>query len=153
MSTANRELRTANLRRIAAFACLLAIVALRIEPQLLRLPFMDRTKLNRELAQSADGEWRQYPRFLEGVRQHTKPGEKIAILVPPSKWDDGYSYAYYRASYFLAGREVLPLVTEDDRPHPENVRAADAIAAWHMRVRAGVGRVAWAWEGGLLLQR
>jgi len=138
---------------VLAFLALFTIVALRIEPQLLRLPFMDRTKFNRELAQMADGGWWQFPRFLDGVRQHTHPGEKIAIIVPPNKWDDGYSYAYYRASYFLAGREVLPLITEDDRVHPENVRSADAIASWHVRARAGVGWVAWEGEGGVLLQR
>ncbi len=134
----NHEPRTTNhTRRIAAFACLFIIVVLRIEPQLLRLPFMDRTTFNQQLAERADGEWRQYPLFLDGVRQHTRPGEKIAIVVPPNKWDDGYSYAYYRAAYFLAGREVLPLITEDDRFHPENVRAAEAIASWHMRTRPG----------------
>ncbi|HLJ73474.1 MAG TPA: hypothetical protein VKU62_02730, partial [Thermoanaerobaculia bacterium] len=62
---------TANPRRVLAFLALFTIVALRIEPQLLRLPFMDRTKFNRELAQMADGGWWQFPRFLDGVRQHT----------------------------------------------------------------------------------
>ncbi|HJT15832.1 MAG TPA: hypothetical protein VJ853_00515, partial [Thermoanaerobaculia bacterium] len=60
MSSANGQPPTVNARRIAAFGCLLAIVALRLEPQLLRLPFMDRTKFDRELAQLADGEWWQY---------------------------------------------------------------------------------------------
>ena len=128
------------------------IVALRIEPQLLRLPFMDRTKFNRSLAQMADGSWWQYPLFLQGVREHTRNGDTIAVLVPPQRWDDGYSYAYYRASYFLAGRIVLPLVTDDDRKHPENFRAAQYIAAWHIR-GAGGGRAVWAGEGGVLLQR
>jgi len=130
------------------------IVALRIEPQLLRLPFMNRTKFNAEIAQMADGQWWQYPRFLQGVREHTRDGDVIAIVVPPRKWDDGYSYAYYRASYFLAGRVVLPLVTEDDREHPENFRAARYVAAWHIRgMGAGVGRMVWEGEGGVLLQR
>ena len=128
------------------------IVALRIEPQLLRLPFMDRAKFNRSLAQMADGGWWQYPLFLQGVREHTRDGDTIAVLVPPQKWDDGYSYAYYRASYFLAGRIVLPLVTEDDRKHAENFRAVRYVAAWHIR-EAGVGRVVWAGEGGVLLQQ
>ena len=113
---------------------------------------MDRTAFNRSLAQMADGGWFQYPLFLEGIREHTRDGDTIAIIVPWRKWDDGYSYAYYRASYFLAGRIVLPLVTEDDRVHPENFRAAQYVAAWHIR-RVGGGRVVWAGEGGVLLQR
>ena len=128
------------------------IVALRIEPQLLRLPFMDRTAFNRGLAMTADGTWQEYPRFLEGVREHTRDGDTIAVIVPPEKWDDGYSYAYYRASYFLAGRIVLPLVTDDDRKHPENFRAARYIAVWHIRGARG-GWVVWAGEGGVLLQQ
>jgi hypothetical protein len=114
---------------------------------------MSRIAFNRRLAQMADGEWWQYPRFLQGVREHTRDGDTIAVVVPPLKWDDGYSYAYYRASYFLAGRIVLPLVTEDDRQHPENFRGARYVAAWHMQPRAGVGRVVWQGEGGMLLQR
>ncbi len=139
-------------RRIAAIVCLLAIVALRIEPQLLRLPFMDRTSLNRGLAQFADRQWQQFPRFLQGVRDHTRNGDTIAVLVPMLKWDDGYSYVYYRSSYFLAGRNVLPLVTADDHAHPENFRAARYIAAWHMHRPAGVGVVVWEGEGGALLR-
>jgi hypothetical protein len=139
-------------RRIAAIVCMFAIVALRIEPQLLRLPFLDRTALKRGLEQYADGNWQQLPRFLEGVRAHTRNGDSIAVLVPVEKWDDGYSYVYYRSSYFLAGREVLPLVTDDDQSHPENFRAARYIAAWHMQRRAGVGAVVWEGEGGVLLR-
>ena len=142
-----------SVRRVLAYVCLFVIVALRIEPQLLRLPFIDRSALNRQLALTADGEWQQYPRFLQGVREHTRDGDSIVVVVPALKWDDGYSYAYYRASYFLAGRVVLPLVTEDDRQHPENVKGVRYIAAWHMQPRAGVGRMVWQGEGGALLQR
>jgi len=151
--SANGQRRTVNVRSVLAYLCLFAIVALRIEPQLLRLPFMDRTTFNRGLAQLADGEWWQYARFLEGVREHTHDGDTVTVVVPALKWDDGYSYAYYRASYFLAGREVLPLVTDDDRRHPWNFSAVRYVAAWHMQRRAGVGRVVWEGEGGVLLQR
>jgi hypothetical protein len=140
-----------NARRIAAYIILFAIVALRIEPQLLRLPFMDRKLFNLGMVIAADGAWRQYPRFIGGVCAHTRSGDTIAIAVPPTKWDDGYSYAYYRGSYFLPGRIVLPLVTEDDKRHPENLRAARYVAAWHLR-GVNVGRVVWAGEGGVLLQ-
>ncbi len=139
-------------RRILAFFWLLVIVALRVEPLLLRLPFVDRKPLSIALTRLPDGMWQQFPRFLDGVRQRTGDGDAIAVIVPTMKWDDGYSYAYYRASYFLSGRQVLPLVTADDRPHPENFRAARYIAAWPSNLSAGRGVVVWQGEGGVLLR-
>jgi hypothetical protein len=139
-------------RRVLAFTCLLAIVALRIEPQLLRLPFSDRTAFAAGLTRYPDRGWPQYPRFLEGVRAQTHDGDSIALIVPMMNWDGGYSYAYYRASYFLAGREVLPVLTADDQLHPENFRSARYIAAWHSRLPPGRS-VVWRGEGGELLRR
>jgi hypothetical protein len=72
----------------------------------------------------------EYPQFLTAVAAATPPGSKIAIFVPMRRWDDGYSYAYYRASYILAGREVLPIVWNDDRLLSANVARADYIAVW-----------------------
>jgi hypothetical protein len=92
-----------------------------------------------------------YPRFLEGVRAHTKPGDTIAIIVPRMSWDNGYMYAYYRASYFLAGREVLPLLTETNQKLPQNFRAARYIAAYEMNLRMPA-EIVWQGEGGTLLR-
>ena len=150
MPSADRQAPTA--RRVLAFLCLLAIVALRIEPQLLRVSFTNRRTLSSILRRWPDGNWQQYPRFIQQVREHTRNGDSVVIVVPMLKWDDGYSYAYYRASYFLAGREVLPLVTADDRPHPENVRDARYIAGWHMTRPPGRAEVVWEGEGGVLLR-
>ena len=136
-----------------AVLALLSIVALRVEPRLLRMPFIDRAPLARGFAGYADRLWPQYPRFLEGVRAHTRPGDSIAIIVPSMKWDSGYAYAFYRASYFLSGREVLPLSDPHDRLHPENFRAATYIAAWHTPLPQGAHTVMWSGEGGVLLKR
>ncbi len=35
-----------------------------------------------------------------------------------------------RASYFLAGREVLPLLYRTDAPIPENLKKAEYLAVW-----------------------
>ena len=51
-----------------------------------------------------------------------------AVIVPIMRWETGYSYAFYRASYFLTGREVLPVVTPDNGRLPQNFRAAKYIA-------------------------
>ena len=151
MPTADRQAPTA--RRLLALTCLAAIVALRLEPQLLRFPFIDRGPIGRGLAVYPDRGVEQFPRFLQAVRERTTNGDSIVVVVPMLKWDDGYSYAYYRTSYFLAGREVLPLVTSDDRAHEDNFRTARYIAAWRWNVPPGNRKIVWRGEGGMLLRR
>ena len=140
------------MRRILALALLAILAFLGIETRLLRFPLTDRTPTRRELERYADREWYpHFPQFLDGVRAHTKRGDTIALLVPAWTWDSGYSYAYYRASYFLAGRRVLPVVWRDDSRHPEHARAAKYVAAWQVRVAAG--EVVWRGNGGVLVRQ
>jgi hypothetical protein len=133
------------LRRLLKILCLAAIVVLGVSSRLLRLPFIDRAPAARELARYPDHPWPDYPRFLEGVREHTKPGDSIAIIVPRMSWDGGYSYAYYRASYFLTGREVLPLLTPKNVRLQQNFRAAKYVAVFGVGLRAPADVV---WRGG-----
>ena len=141
-------------RRIAL--CLFVILAVAsIDPILVALPFTNLKKLQRFLTEvRPDREWYpEYPAFLEGVREHTQPGDTIALIVPGMKWDYGYSYAYYRASYFLTGREVLPLVRSDDAQLRQNYGRAKYVAAWQTKVADTKRRVAWAGHHGVLLER
>jgi hypothetical protein len=140
-------------RRVLALLALTAIVLLRLEPQLLRLPFLNREFLARGLTAYPDRLAPQYPRFLQAVRERTQNGDSIVIVVPMLRWDDGYAYAYYRASYILAGREVLPLITSDDRAHQENYNAARYVASWRWNVPQAKLQVVWRGEGGTLLRR
>jgi hypothetical protein len=139
-------------RRVLAFAALAALVLLRIEPRLLSIPF-HRPQLARAYASFADRMWPDYPRFLEGVRAHTQPGDTIAIVVPTLNWDNGYSYAYYRASYFLTGREVLPLSDSGNHLQLLNFRSAKYIAAWRAPLPQAHFTVVWSGAGGVLLRR
>ena len=139
------------LGRALTILCLAAIVAMCVVTHLLQLPFVDRRPLSRAMATYPDRQWPQYPRFLEAVRAHTKPGDTIAVIVPAMGWDEGYSYAYYRASYFLAGREVLPLVTPENGRVPQNLRAAKYIAAFGVTLRVPAD-VVWQGERGALLR-
>lgn len=138
-------------RRALTILCLIVIVALCVEARLLQLSFVNRAPYARMMAIFPDRQWPDYPRFLAGVREHTKPGDTIAVVVPAMGWDDGYSYAYYRASYFLTGREVLPLVTPENGRLPENFRAAKYIAAFGVRLRVPAD-VVWQGERGALLR-
>jgi hypothetical protein len=131
-------------RRALTILCLAAILIMCVDARLLQLPFVDRKPLALAVDGLYDRQWPQYPRFLAGVRAHTKPGDTIAVVVPAMAWDDGYSYAYYRASYYLTGREVLPLVTPENGRLPQNFRAAKYIAAFGVRLRVPADVI---WQG------
>lgn len=140
------------LRRIVASAVFLIIVLLTIEPTMFRLPLADRSALAAAMERAPDRDWYpQYPLFLEEVRRRTAKGSTIALVVPVRKWEYGYGYAFFRASYFLAGRELLPILTADDRPLIESFRRARYLAAWGVNARGG--RVVWSGHGGVLLER
>jgi hypothetical protein len=132
-------------RRVLTFLCLAAIVVLGVGSRLLELPFIDRAESVRAMTRYPDRAWPDYPLFLEGVREHTKPGDTIAVIVPAMTWDGGYSYAYYRASYFLTGREVLPLVTAGNVRVQQNFLAAKYIAVFGVGLRVPADVV---WRGG-----
>jgi hypothetical protein len=61
-------------------------------------------------------------------------------------------YAYYRASYFLTGRTVVPLFGPEGERQTENFQRAKYLALWHVRVPPTV-RVVWSGEGGSLVER
>src|SRR5437016_14526709 len=117
--------RAVTLRRALTIICLATIVVVGVAARLFQLPFIDRGPSERAMARYSDRAWPDYPLFLQGVREHTRPSDTIAVTVPAMTWDGGYSYAYYRASYFLTGREVLPLVAPHNERLPQNFRAAN----------------------------
>src|SRR5947208_10387206 len=125
------------MRRIAAIVLFAAIVILSFDLPIARIPFMNRAHLHALFERQADTSWYpEYPAFLDEVRAHTQPGDSIALLVPLMHWDGGYSYAYYRASYFLSGREVLPLVTRSDQPLVDIFNRAKLVVVLDRSLRA-----------------
>ena len=140
------------MRRRIALILFVALALLALDPALYRVAIANRAAMHAVMTRYPDRGWDTYPAFLEGVRVHTRPGDSVALIVPASHWDGGYSYAYYRASYFLTGREVLPLVDRDDVPQPGNITRAIYVAVWHRRV-IGPMREAWSGDGGALLER
>jgi hypothetical protein len=130
-----------------------AIVMGGIDPRLVPVLFSDRTALAEALTRAPDLQAPAYPQFLTEVARRTRKGESIAILVPMRHWKGGYSYAYFRASYFLAGRTVVPLVDADDALHPERLNDAELVAVWQMAVPSGPYSPVWSGNGGVLLRR
>lgn len=140
------------IRRFAALLLTAGALYFGVQPLFLKLPF-DRSDIRGRFDGLPDRAVPQYPRFLEQVRSTTPRGAEIAILVPMSGWDEGYSYAYYRASYFLAGRRVLPVVSPNDELLRTSLTRAEYIAAWSARVVAPEFKPVWSSDGGTLLVR
>jgi hypothetical protein len=102
---------------------------------------------------NSDGKVPLYPLFLQEVAARTAPGQSIAIAAPMRQWNAGYAYAYYRASYFLAGRRVIPLIDPDDSLHLERLRDAELLAMWRLGPPQGPYEVIWSGHGGTLYRR
>jgi hypothetical protein len=118
------------------------------EPSYLRFLFGHRTAALPE----PDRRTAEYPRFLEGVAARTSPGQSIVVIAPMRYWRSGYGYAYYRASYFLAGRRAIPILDDDDGVRRERLQQADFIAVWRMEELPGY-EVVWRGHGGALMRR
>ncbi len=138
-------------RRALTALCFTAILAFAVEPRLLQMPFTDRGPLVRMYDGYYDRQWPTYRAFLAGVRAHTKPGDTVTVIVPAMGWDDGYSYAYYRASYYLTGRVVLPVVGPENVRYLQNFRAARYVAEFGVRLPVPAD-VIWQGDGGTLLR-
>ena len=132
-------------RRAAIAGLLFAMIA---------IGALDRSPWSRILGDAyPDGLSSDYPQFLEEVARRTAPGDTIAILVPMKSWSRGQAYAYYRASYFLAGRKVIPLLNADDSWHPKRLLEARYVAVWKMQPLAGPYTRVWSGHSGFLLRR
>lgn len=110
-----------------------------LQPRLFTFPFT-RAALREEFSRRPDGPWQDFPRFLLGVRAHTRPGDTIAVVAPRPHWPEGDAYVRCRAAYFLTGRKLLP---------PGQARYA---AFWRAAPPPQTS-VVWSGDGGVLTRR
>ena len=88
--------------------------------------------------------------FMNGVRAHTRNGDRIAIVAPFTRWEGGYAYVYTRSTYLLAGRTTIPLIGEDDSRL--NADAADTFACWRSAPPRG-SVIVWRDNNGVLARK
>jgi hypothetical protein len=141
------------LSRLVALTIFAGLCFGALRPIFLRIHAIDSQKLHAGYTLMPDRQTPEYPRFLAEAAKRTERSSRVAILVPMRHWDGGYSYAYYRASYFLAGRQVLPLVWRKDEVLRDNIGKADYVAAWRMQLVAPQFEPVWQGEGGTLYRR
>lgn len=148
--------------RLLALASWLAIAAGSFQPFYLKTLTLELKTLTLDAAQLR-ATWIELPyRRVPGLRKglveiarRTPPDARILFWTPHRSWDGGYNYAYRRAQYLLAGREVLSLLADGrDVVDPRGVRDAQYIACWPECPPAPPGfAIAWKGDGGMLLRR
>ena len=145
-------MRTVAIRVAAATAFLLILIG-GVEPFYLRIFRMDRAGMGRAFAETPFRKITGLQAFLKGVDAHTPPHARIGIWLPFRQWEGGYGYAYYRASYLLPGKQVVPLLAQhEDRVEPANLAGADYVASLGERVSVPGFEIAWQDEHGVLLK-
>jgi len=141
--------------RIVALAAGLAIAAGSFQPFYLRILTLDTAKLR---ATWIELPYRKVPGLRKGmveIAARTPLNARILLWTPHHSWEGGYNYAYRRAQYLLAGREVLSLLaTGRDDIDPRSFGEAQYIACWPECPPPPPGFVlSWKGEGGMLLRR
>jgi hypothetical protein len=140
--------------KIAAIAASLAIGIGAFQQLYLRIHFVDPT--------STRLQWTEFPyRRVPGLRgmlfqveQRTPQRAAVLLWTPHRPWQGGYGYAFRRAQYVLAGRDVIPyLDRERDVDMPQNVARADYIACWPACPTFPGFEVTWRSRDGMLLRR
>lgn len=95
----------------------------------------------RPLRESLDPGPAEFQAFLKEVAQRTRRGDSIALVVPDEM--SGFSYAYYQASYALAGRRLIS---------PLRLKKTEYIAAWNREALLPDHVPVWVGHGGTLLR-
>jgi hypothetical protein len=139
--------------RLAAAVAFAMILTGGFEPFYLRIFAIDRARLGAAFAELPFQKMPGLKSFLEGVDAHTRPRARIAIRVPFRQWEGGYGYAYYRASYLLPGKQVVPLLAlHEDRVVFSNLGQADYLASYGERIEAPGFESCWQDAHGVLLK-
>lgn len=95
--------------------------------------------------------------LLLAAEARTKVGDSVLLWTPHRPWQGGYGYAFRRAQYVLAGRDVIPLLDRArDVVEERNIDRATFIACWRqcppLPSRSGFD-VVWRSPDGMLLRR
>jgi len=133
--------------RIAAYAVLAMLVIGGFEPHYVRVLTADAARTRAAMTELPYRKLPGFRRLLVGVDRSTPRGARIAIALPFADWEGGYGYGYYRASFLLPGKQVVPLLP------PSNLRFADYVVVWKGKPAIDGFVPLWTTSDGTLLKR
>lgn len=123
------SLRNLPWRAVAGALLFVALVGFGLRPYYVRFLVADRQEWGRRLDAFPD---RRAPGYVELLREADAvipSGSRVAVVFPTLDWPGGYSYAYFRAQYLLAGRVMIPLAWFDG-PTPARIGEADYVVVY-----------------------
>lgn len=92
--------------------------------------------------------------MLLEVEARTNPGDRVLLWTPHRPWQGGYGYAFRRAQYVLAGRDVIPLLDRArDVVDERSIDRAQYVACWPSCPPLAGFDLVWRGEPGMLLRR
>ena len=133
---ADETSRGARARLAIAALLLAALVGFGLKPFYVRFFVADRAGWARFLEAFPDRRAPGYLELLRSAGERIPPGARVAIVFPTLDWSGGYSYAYFRAQYVLAGRVVVPL-SWVDRARPERIEDAEYAVVYRAEPPGG----------------
>lgn len=136
-----------------ALAAAIAIASAAFEPFYFTIFRLDRAGLGARLIELPYRKLTGLRPFLLGVRARTRPGDVIAVDAPGYAWDRGFEYYYGRSLYPLAGRQVVPLLDAQNRPHRQELARANYVAVYGEPEEIAGFALIWRGEHGALLRR
>lgn len=86
-----------------------ALLYVGLQPLYARFLFIDRDPWATMLSTFPDRRTPTYPALVARAAEVIPTGASVAVIYPTLEWHRGYSYAYFRAQYFLSGRRIIPL--------------------------------------------
>ncbi|HJQ41262.1 MAG TPA: hypothetical protein VKB93_29330 [Thermoanaerobaculia bacterium] len=139
---------------VAALGAFLAIAIGSFEPFYLRIYGIDSTTLR---ANWTELPYRKVPglrRMLVEVDRRTPKGARVLLATPHRAGEGGYRYAYARAQFLLAGRQLVPLLEPfTEKRVPLQLQSVDYIACWHECATPNGFQIIWKSDDGVLLRR
>ena len=89
--------------------------------------------------------------FVSEISRRTEHGDSIALVLSPAD-ASRYEFAYYRTSYLLAGRRIIPIFDSTGQMKRERVADARYLALFRQSY-VGPGEIVWQGDEGLLVRQ
>lgn len=131
---------------------LAALAYIGLQPVYAQFLIVDRRPWAEMLSKFPDRRTPAYADLVRKAAETIPEGASVAVLYSTLDWHRGYSYAYFRAQYFLPGRVVIPLGWPTGS-RPERIEEATWAIVYGTGAPDGHWTVMLQMPDGQLLQR